>query len=775
MYAYNWDSETGGYILTSSPLSFSKEPRPVYYKELDILGFDKYWNYCKNDSLPYMWAESNSYYYRGQLVAKTKGGSLYTAPELILFEEPEPNGGKLRFVDISAMVVKNKIIMRSLVQETIKKVYNTYMQYKDKVDVFYVAFSGGKDSVAMLDVVQRALPHNVFKVVFGDTGMEFPDTYDVVEKVKVWCIKNNIEFLTAKSHLTPEETWKEFGPPSQTMRWCCNVHKTTPQILTLRKYLKKENFTGMAFIGVRGDESVSRSEYDYVSLGEKHKGQYSCNPILEWNSAELYIYIYENKLILNEAYKKGNSRAGCLVCPMAAHKNEYIKNRSYPSQTKKYFDIISENNGKDLKDKNSIRHYLETGGWKARKNGRELAARVEKYKEKSEKGRTIITVVSPSTDWHEWIKTIGELLDDTSPYHMLHRGNIYEFSLEENNAGYIVTISDEIIRNNPTFGKYFKNVFHKSAYCIGCKECMADCHNGCLQIENGQVSVSNFCKHCSECHKVDKGCLLYKSVLLPKGGILMNNKFKSLNCYSNHGPKMEWMEQYFTFKNEFASNHTLGSNMFDFFKRFLRDANLLDKDGFTSTAEIIEKIGLNQPVSWGIMLINLSYTPQFGWLIKNTQPHETYSRELLLNMLEENDVKPQAASQIWLAFRRILELPFNNVGLGHCNVEKNKTVSITRDVWENPDSKVILYGLYKFAESCGHYHQFTLSRLLNHNIDSDGISPTEIFGLDRKTMEKILNGLSVKYPEFISTAFTLDLDNINLRGDKTSADVLKLF
>lgn len=61
MYAYEWDSSTGGYILTPMPLAFSKEPRPVYYKELDILGFDKYWDYDKNDSFPYMWAEANNY------------------------------------------------------------------------------------------------------------------------------------------------------------------------------------------------------------------------------------------------------------------------------------------------------------------------------------------------------------------------------------------------------------------------------------------------------------------------------------------------------------------------------------------------------------------------------------------------------------------------------------------------------------------------------------------------------------------------------------------
>lgn len=144
MYAYEWDSSTGGYILTPMPLAFSKEPRPVYYKELDILGFDKYWDYDKNDSFPYMWAEANNYYYRGRLVAKTKGGSLYTPPELVLIEDPEPEGYPLRFVDIPAMVDKNRQLMEQLVQETIKKIYNTFIEYQDKVDVFYVAFSGGK-------------------------------------------------------------------------------------------------------------------------------------------------------------------------------------------------------------------------------------------------------------------------------------------------------------------------------------------------------------------------------------------------------------------------------------------------------------------------------------------------------------------------------------------------------------------------------------------------------------------------------------------------------
>ena len=216
MYSYTWDAETGGLLLNSSPLGFSKEPRPVYYKELDILGFDRIWHYEKNDAYPYMWAEANNYFYRGRLVAKTKGGSLYTAPEIIPVEDPEPDGQPLRFVDIPAMVERNQSFIEVLAQDTIKKIYNTYVEYKSKVDVFYVAFSGGKDSIVTLDLVQRTLPHNEFKVLFGDTGMEFSDTYEIVDQIENKCEENEIDFLRAKSEFDPSYTWRQFGPPAQT-------------------------------------------------------------------------------------------------------------------------------------------------------------------------------------------------------------------------------------------------------------------------------------------------------------------------------------------------------------------------------------------------------------------------------------------------------------------------------------------------------------------------------------------------------------------------------
>lgn len=772
MYSYEWDVETGGLLLNSSPLSFSKEPRPVYYKELDILGFDKYWNYEKNDTYPYMWAEANNYWYRGRLVAKTKGGSLYSAPELIIVDEPEPNNEPLRFIDIPGMVDKNKDLLEKLTQETIKKVFNTYVEYKDKVDVFYVAFSGGKDSIVTLDIVQRALPHNKFKVLFGDTGMEFPDTYKAVDKIEEECRCQGIEFIRAKSELEPLCTWKQFGPPSKVTRWCCSVHKTSPQILTLREYTGKSDFTGMAFVGVRANESASRSEYDYVSLGEKHKGQYSCNPILEWNTAELYIYIYSENLLLNETYKKGNNRAGCLVCPNVSEKNAFFRRTCYQEEVDEYMNIITSLYKESIPNSERMKEFLSNTGWKARMNGRDVSIDIG-CTEMTSNEYQIIKVRNPKTEWKEWIKTIGVLVNEKTPYRVMFRGNEFSFKMVEYEDGYDVLIDKQIARTNPLFVKLLKNVFHKAACCIGCHECEADCHNGCISMENGKIEISDSCVHCSQCHKVDRGCLIYKSLEMPKGGSKMETK--SLNCYSTHAPKIEWIKQYFSLKNDFAINNSLGSQMFSFFKRFLRDAELIDGDNFSEFANTIDYIGIDELESWGLILANLAYSPQINWYIKNINVNERVSKEYVISILMESGTNERAANDIFRAFTRFVELPFSKVGMGFSEKEKNRTIAITRTAWQNPDPRVVLYALYKFAENCGDYYQFTLSRLLNHEIDSDGVSPTEIFGLDGEQMEKILNGLSVNYPEFITASFTLDLDNITLRNDKTSKDVLELF
>lgn len=763
MYSYSWDSETGGLLLNSSPLQFSKEPRPVYYKELDILGFDQHWKYDRNDSYPYMWAEANSYFYRGRLVAKTKGGSLYTAPELIMLEEPEPNGAPLRFVDVPAMVEKNHDLLEKLVQDTIKKIYNTYMEYRNKVDVFYVAFSGGKDSVVAFDLVQRALPHNQMKVLFGDTGMEFPDTYRVMDLIKEKCEELGIEYLRASSKLNTEQTWRLFGPPAVTNRWCCSVHKTSPQIMLLQEQTGNQGFTGMAFTGIRGDESVSRSEYDDVNYGSKHRGQYSCHPILEWNSAELFDYIYQENLILNEAYKKGNTRAGCLVCPMSSGKHEYLKAQCYPAEVDRLVEKIKSTTGKSFSEEELVR-FVDDGNWKTRKTGRELNFGQDKHLIETDKGKTVITVFNLNDRWKEWAKTIGEFIKLTdSDYTIDYKGKAYVVHFEQGQAGTIITFPNcGTAKDDIKFISLFRSVIIKSIYCVNCGVCAANCSTGCIDMSSG-LTIGNACVHCYQCHDIHEHCLRYNSIRNRVGG---EKKMKGMDRYFSFGIRKNWMDLFFQDEGlaDFwmSDGHGLVANKKkDAFLNFVKDAGLveydktLDGDKYTKNipttfARAAFSIGSDSDVSWALMLCNLAYTSEFNWFIKNIPALQQITPDQMKYMLSEvmeGDTKGLGKRNIADAFKILLvKTPFgSDLGLGHPNYEEkvnasgNEVITMTsfyRDSWSNPDPRVILYSLYKFAENCGDYYQFTLSRLLDHDVESYGVSPTEIFNLDRAVMER---------------------------------------
>ena len=248
---------------------------------------------------------------------------------------------------------------------------------------------------------------------------------------------------------------------------------------------------------------------------------------------------------------------------------------------------------------------------------------------------------------------------------------------------------------------------------------------------------------------------------------------KTINCFDDHAPKRDWLVAFFEQQDDFFEDNTLGPNMFTHFKRFLRDAKLIDGNKCTSFSKLISEIGWESDTALALMLVNLAYeNAQFEWYISQMDTGYFYESSVIKERLLSEDMKEKAANSIIKSYKRICGTPFGSVlNFGFVTDDDD----MVRSKCTISDNRVILYALYKFCEKCNMDREFSVSYLKDDTIERDGVTPIRIFGLnDDEELKSILLGLSSAFPDFINATFTNDLQTITLR-DKNSEDVLNLF
>ena len=347
-----------------------------------------------------------------------------------------------------------------------------------------------------------------------------------------------------------------------------------------------------------------------------------------------------HNLPINETYKKGNSRAGCLLCPMSTEKANFFRKVSYSNEIEPFIDLIRQN----INDEN-IDSYIADGVWTNRRNGRDLVNNYsQNYSEEKIDGYIYIKILKPQRNWREWIKTLGEI-----PFP-------YEVKESENNT---VTAKVKLIYDKTPAMKVFKSVFHKAAACAGCGVCEANCQHGAISFKGGLHIDEKKCVHCLQCHELNAGCLVFDSLKLPNGGTLKMTG-QGLNTFSDHAPKTEWLKNFFDNPESFLEENTLGTVQNTKFKRFLYDSEFVDRKNKNATefTQLIKKIGWNTATAWGLILVKLVYNnPQIRWYVENLPLNEGISREVVESKLAEIDVSRGNISSIVKAFKRLCEIP----------------------------------------------------------------------------------------------------------------------
>ena len=200
-------------------------PRPVFSDELMLLGFDRKFSFTKEKNIPVCWAVERKYFYCGDLIAIARNADLYHKPTIYF---PETRHRTLKSIDVKKLISINKQKLFVIENEALDFIKSIFEKYHKTFDAFASAFSGGKDSQVVLDLVSRALGSETYYASFTDTGMELPVTLETVKRTKEKYSKkfSGFRMIECKSDETAVEQWEKYGPPSRFSRWCCSVRKS---------------------------------------------------------------------------------------------------------------------------------------------------------------------------------------------------------------------------------------------------------------------------------------------------------------------------------------------------------------------------------------------------------------------------------------------------------------------------------------------------------------------------------------------------------------------
>lgn len=217
-------------------------------------------------------------------------------------DSPVPPGGQTWADAVEA----NRNYLDGFENEAISFVRKTVSQHRLPATVSY---SGGKDSLATLLLVKKALP--AFDVMYIDTGLEFPETAANVREVTE---KYGLSLKVAQA----EPFWDaapKFGPPSVEARWCCKVCKLGP-ITSLIEHSYPDGC--LTFIGQRRYESEVRAKSQRVWQNPWVGNQVSASPIQNWTALHIWLYLFREQAPYNVLYERGFDRIGCWLCPSAS-------------------------------------------------------------------------------------------------------------------------------------------------------------------------------------------------------------------------------------------------------------------------------------------------------------------------------------------------------------------------------------------------------------------------------------------------------------------------
>lgn len=186
---------------------------------------------------------------------------------------------------------------------------------------YYLAFSGGKDSVVLKKLAEMAQVK--FDAHYSVTTIDPPEVIKFIKQYHPGVVYDKTErpFL---------QILQTRGFPTRQGRWCCEV-------------LKEAHGGGRTLLtGIRWAESSNRGKRKMVESCYKDNTKTYVNPIIDWEEDEIWEFIEQYKVPYCELYDQGFNRIGCLFCPMVYYKRRLEECSRYPKYVKAFINAFGK-------------------------------------------------------------------------------------------------------------------------------------------------------------------------------------------------------------------------------------------------------------------------------------------------------------------------------------------------------------------------------------------------------------------------------------------------
>lgn len=422
--------------------------------------------------------------------------------------------------DLRACIEANRKHLQALGKNAINTIRGIVSRNEYRNLPVYVSFSGGKDSLVVLDLTKSSLKQREFKAFFLNTGIEFPET---VEFARNFCREMKVPLEEMSSGSAFWEQVEKFGPPAKDFRWCCKVCKLASAgdveaEKGMHSFPEKEAATSIAYLtidGKRKHESFSRARIAASETNPFVPAQLNIFPIRDWRALEVWLYIHWRGLSYNPLYDTGFERVGCWLCPSALAAEYARVKELHPEMHARWNAFLLD----WAKVRGLSEEFVEHGFWRWKKLPPKMLRLADELgisilaKEKAEDFEIeVVSGISPcraggfsveagikgirEKEAADFINVLGKTVYAEELGMLLVKtgtGTVKFFS-----NGNLLVSSETKERAIQLFKETAKQ-FVRLSKCTGCGICEKACPVKAVSIKEGKPQISETCISCGKC------------------------------------------------------------------------------------------------------------------------------------------------------------------------------------------------------------------------------------------------------------------------------------